>query len=92
MSSTQTFYYQPTDAIGQYAFRDKLNNRFVKFTQRDFDLWSDQGKALIANGYPEKISPTEYLTNNAYTGYFYYEIEFRKRDKKIDFHATQGSA
>lgn len=92
MSSTQTFYYRPKSSIGQYAFRDRFHNRFVLFTQRDFDYWTEQGRALISNGYPAKISPTQYLTNDAYTGYYYYEVEFRKRNKKIDFYATRGSA
>ncbi len=90
MSSTQTFYYNPI--YTQYAFRDNIKNKFVLFTQDDYNYWFDQGQALVANGYPLRTSPTEYLTDEAYTGYYYYEIEFRKRDKKIDFHATEGSA
>ncbi len=91
MSSTQTYYFKPLADIYQFAFRDPVLKQFVYYNMEKLKFWEDQGRYLLEKNYPLKISPVPELSNDAYTGFYYYEIEFRKRDKKIDYYRTQGS-
>jgi hypothetical protein len=92
MSSTQTYYFKPLSDIYKFAFRDPVLKKFVYYNMEKLKFWNVQGHNLLEKNYPLKVSPVKELNDYEYTGFYYYEIEFRKRDKKIDFYATQGSA
>lgn len=92
MSSTQTYYFKPLADIYPFAFRDPILKKFIYFNMERLKFWEDQGHYLLERKYPLHTSPVKELSDYAYTGFYYYEIEFCKRDKTIDSHSTMGGA
>ena len=93
MSSTQTFYYRPSDDYKPYAFRDEINKKWVMYSAKDKFLWNRLGQDLVnMHNYPLKTSPTCELNDFEYTAYYYYEIEFKKGSPNLAALSTMGSA
>jgi hypothetical protein len=91
MSSTQTYYFKPLADIYPYAFRDPILKKFVYYNIDKLRFWEHEGIQLIAKNYPLRKSPISQLTDTAYTGFYYREIEFKKRDPKINYYDSMGS-
>ena len=92
MSSTQTYYFRPSDDYKPYAFFDKILNKWVYFNAKDQFLWGQRGQEFINLNYPLKTSPTSELSDLEYTAYYYYEIEFKPGSPNRHSLQTMGSA
>ncbi len=92
MSSTQTYYFRPSDDYKPYAFFDQILNQWVYFDARDRFNWNNLGQEFINQNYPLKTSPTDQLSDIEYTAYYYYEIMFKPGSPNRHALKTLGSA